>query len=128
MDRLVAPIDFNTPISRVRCVTDTSMMLARPTPPIASVRVPMKPRRMRSPIPMASIIRMNSFEHDQPHRPLVVAGEIVHARQRLPHLPHGLLAEHGAGRHPDDEIRVLQVAVERRRLVGDEEALVVGVL
>jgi hypothetical protein len=33
----VAPIDFRMPISRVRCVTETSMMLASPTPPMARV-------------------------------------------------------------------------------------------
>jgi tRNA (mo5U34)-methyltransferase len=42
----VAPSDFRMPISFVRCVTDTSMMLARPTPPIASVRAPISPSRI----------------------------------------------------------------------------------
>jgi hypothetical protein len=36
IERLVATTDFSMPISRVRCVTETSMMLARPTPPKAA--------------------------------------------------------------------------------------------
>src|ERR1017187_1502277 len=46
IERLVAPMDFSMPISRVRCVTDTNMMLARPMPPMANVSVPTKPRRI----------------------------------------------------------------------------------
>src|ERR1035437_539444 len=62
MERRVAPMDFNMPISRVRCVTETSMMLASPTPPMASVSVPMKPSSRRSAIPMVSTIRMYSLK------------------------------------------------------------------
>ena len=42
MCRRLAPSAFLTPISRVRSVTDTSMMFITPTPPIISVSVPMK--------------------------------------------------------------------------------------
>jgi hypothetical protein len=53
---------FRMPISRVRCVTDTSMMLARPTPPMASVSDPMNPSSRRSAIPMVSTRRSNSLK------------------------------------------------------------------
>src|SRR5260370_38851928 len=55
MYRRCAPSAFCTPISRVRWVTETSMMFIRPTPPIPSVSVPMKPIRIFSP-------RVNDFE------------------------------------------------------------------
>ena len=46
MSRRRPPSAFSTPISRVRWVTDTSMMFIRPTPPMPSVSVPMKPSRI----------------------------------------------------------------------------------
>ncbi len=44
MLRLVAPIALRSPISRVRSLTETSMMLMIPTAPSASVTIPTPPR------------------------------------------------------------------------------------
>ena len=52
MLRRVAPNAFSTPISRVRWVTETSIMFIKPIPPMASVMVPTMARSSLSAILM----------------------------------------------------------------------------
>ena len=52
MSRRRPPSAFSTPISRVRWVTETSMMFISPTPPMPSVSVPMKASRICRPVVM----------------------------------------------------------------------------
>ena len=87
----VAPSDFRTPISRVRCVTDTSMMLARPMPPIASVSEPISPSSTCSAVDMVSMIFMNSLKTISLQRALVVGRKIMHAREDGAHVFDRLL-------------------------------------
>ena len=48
MSPLLAPTAFRMPISRVRSVTETSMMFMMPMPPTTSEMPAMAPRRMVS--------------------------------------------------------------------------------
>ncbi len=84
-----APTALRSPISRVRSVTDTSMMFITPTPPIISVSVPMKTSTALSPlaIPLsAPVVSIESFTRSAR---IVPRFEPVPDRQDLPHLAHG---------------------------------------
>ena len=56
MWRRRAPRALRMPISRVRSCTETNMMFITPTPPMPSVRMPMKPSTSFSPVVMPLVI------------------------------------------------------------------------
>ena len=123
-----APIALRRPISRVRSVTETSMMFITPTPPTASVHDADQPEhRLQS--EGKAVDHGAVFDRVPLGRGFVVLGiEVMAPRNDLAHRHQRLLVQFRSRGLNDDLVgiaNVLQIAHQRE---GNESVLVVRAL
>src|SRR5438477_117238 len=91
MSRLVAPMALRVPISRVRSVTETSMMFITPIPPRHRVTIATQPKKKRD--HAKDFCQLLGAIHRVPDEEgvFILRIEMPHSPQRSAHLQHRLL-------------------------------------
>src|SRR5438552_8016552 len=121
-----APRAFRSPISRVRSVTDTSMMFITPTPPTPSVTAPISPSTACNPSEKALIMARSSMVSHSGVAFFILGIEVMAAGHNLANRSQRLLVQLRSCGLENDHVRVANIFQIAKNLERNKTVAVVG--